>query len=257
VLALLGQTTMLHPVTVDQWFRDVPLATGAPRALAPADPADLTDFANGLALTRLRLAALASMLPASDSLPAMLEAELRVANADGFTGEQRQAYLDSVNGRLNQLADAVDPIPKRKVTLAGRTTELPITIHRRIDKPIKVRVRLESSKLSFPQNDVLVTLDSDIVQERVAVKARANGTFPLTVTILTPDGDLPVAQPTELTVQATTLSGFGVVLTVGALLVLATWWVRHIRKSRRERAVETGARHHPSAGPPPAALPAP
>jgi hypothetical protein len=257
VLALLGQTTMLHPVTVDQWFREVQTAAGAPRTLAPAAPSDLSQFANGLALTRLRLAALASMLPANDPLPASLEAELRVANAVSFTSAQRQAYLDGVNNHLNQLADAVDPIPKRRVTLAGRTTELPITIHRRIDKPIKVRVRLESSKLAFPQNDVLVTLDSDTVQERVAVKARANGTFPLTVTILTPEGGLPVAQPTELTVQATTLSGFGVVLTVGALLVLATWWVRHIRRSRRQRGVEAGAEHHPSAGPPPTALPAP
>ena len=109
-------------------------------------------------------------------------------------------------------------------------------------------MRLESPKLSFPENDVLVTLDDETVQQRVTVKARANGTFPLTVSILTPEGDLAVAPPTELTVQATTLSGFGVVLTVGALLVLATWWVRHIRRSRRTKAVARGAQHHPSAG---------
>jgi len=95
------------------------------------------------------------------------------------------------------------------------------------------------------------------VQQRVAVKARSNGTFPLTVEVLTPSGDTAVAPMTELTVQATTLSGFGVALTVGALLVLATWWVRHIRRGRRQRGVETGARHHPSTGPPPATLPAP
>ena len=48
---------------------------------------------------------------------------------------------------------------------------------------------------------------------------------------MTPEGDVAVAPPTELTVHATTLSGFGVVLTVGALLVLATWWVRHLRRN--------------------------
>jgi hypothetical protein len=102
-----------------------------------------------------------------------------------------------------------------------------------------------------------VTLDTETVQQSIAVKARSNGTFPLTVQVLTPSGDTAVAPMTELTVQATTLSGFGVVLTVGALLVLATWWVRHIRRGRRQRGVQSGTRHHPSAGPPPATLPAP
>ena len=144
--------------------------------------------------------------------------------------------------QLNDLADAVDPIPTRRITLASRSTEVPITLHRRIDRPIKVRVHLESPKLSFPDNDILVTLDTDTVQQRVTVKARANGTFPLTVTIMTPEGDLAVAPSTELTVHATTLSGFGVVLTVGALLVLATWWVRHLRRNRRLKAVAERAR---------------
>ena len=67
--------------------------------------------------------------------------------------------------------------------------------------------------------------------------------------ITTPEGDIAVAPTTELTVHATTLSGFGVVLTVGALLVLATWWVRHIRRTRRNKATAAGLRHHPSAGP--------
>jgi hypothetical protein len=217
----------------------------------------LSGFAGGLALTRLRLAALSSMLAPSDSLPTMLESELRVSSADTLSDGQRQAYLDAVNGRLDQLANAVEPIPKRRVTLTGRTTELPITIHRIVDRPVKVVLHLESSKLSFPQNDVVVTLDSPVVQQRIAVKARANGTFPLTVRVLTPQGGIPVAPMTELTVQATTLSGFGVVLSVGALLVLATWWVHHLRRSRRARGVRSATDHHPSSGPPPATLPAP
>jgi hypothetical protein len=257
VLSLLDQSPMLRPVTLDQWFRDVAAVRTPPRHLTDATPADLSGHAEGLALTRIRLAALASMLPAADALPAGLESELRVSSATTLTGDKRQAYLDKVNGQLDTLADAVDPVPRRRVTLTGRTTELPITLHRRIDRPIQVRLHLESPKLSFPENDLLVTLDADTVQQRVAVKARSNGTFPLTVQVVTPSGGVPVAPSTELTVQATTLSGFGVALTAGGLLVLATWWVRHIRKGRRQRGVEAGARHHPSSGPSPGTLPAP
>lgn len=257
LLGLLGENAVLRPVTLDDWFRDVAAPRSPVHHLAPATPARLDTFSQSLALTRIRLGSLASMLPPTDALPASLESELRVANAGTLTSAGRQAYLDAVNGQLDTLADAVDPVPKRRVTLAGRTTELPITLHRRVDRTIQVRLHLESPKLSFPENDVLVTLDTETVQQRVAVKARSNGTFPLTVQVLTPTGDLPVAPMTELTVQATTLSGFGVALTVGALLVLATWWVRHIRRGRRQRGVEAGARHHPSAGPPPATLPSP
>ncbi len=257
VLGLLGQNPMLRPVSLDQWFRDVAAVKTPPRHLADAAPVDLDDYADGLALTRIRLTSLASMLPPADALPGTLESELRVSSAATLTDAQRQAYLDGVNGRLDTLADAVDPVPRRRVTLTGRTTELPITLHRRIDRPIQVRLHLESPKLSFPENDILVTLDGETVQHRVAVKARSNGTFPLTVQVLSPSGGIPVAPMTELTVQATTLSGFGVALTAGALLVLATWWVRHIRRGRRRRGTELGARHHPSAGPPPGTLPAP
>jgi Family of unknown function (DUF6049) len=252
VVALLGQNPLLHPVTLDQWFREVAGPTDGPRALAPADPADLSSFATGLTLTRLRLSALSSMLPAADPLPAAMAARLRVAVDGSLDATQRQAYLDAANGQLNELADAVDPVATRRITLASRSTEVPITLHRRIDRPIKVRVHLESPKLSFPDNDILVTLDAETVQQRITVKARANGTFPLMVSIMTPEGDVAVAPPTELTVHATTLSGFGVVLTVGALLVLATWWVRHLRRNRRMKAMARGAQHHPSVGQAPA-----
>src|SRR5205823_5115831 len=175
------------------------------------------------------------MLPATDALPFSLDMRLRVATASSLNTEQRQSYLDAVNGELNVLNDAVAPLPARRVTLASRSTEVPITLHRRLDRPIQVRVHLESPKLSFPANDLLVTLDAETVQQRVTVKARANGTFPLTVSVMTPTGGIPVAPASELTVHATTLSGFGVVLTVGALLVLITWWVRYLRQRRRQR----------------------
>jgi hypothetical protein len=248
VTALVGRVPLLHAVTLDRWFREVTVDTGGARPLAPAAPADLGSYATGLVLTRARLTGLASMLAAGNPLPDSLELRLRVASAAVLAPAARQSYLDAVNAELNNLANAVDPIPTRRITLASRSTEVPITLHRRLDAPIQVRLHLESPKLSFPENDILVTLDSETVQERITVRARANGTFPLTVQVTTPQGDIPLAPSAELTVHATTLSGFGVVLTVGALLVLATWWVRHLRRTRRQKATAASALHHPSAG---------
>jgi hypothetical protein len=249
VLSGLSSNPYLHATTLDDWFRTVPRAAapapGTPaRALTPTPAPDLTEYATGLGLTRLSLASLASMLRPDNPLPDDLERFLRVASSSDLDPAQRQAYLDVVNGRLNDLRDPIDDIPKRKITLAGRSSEIPLTLHRRLPYPVTVIVRLSSSKLRFPKGDLVVRLDDETVQQRVPVEARANGTFPLEIEILTPAGDaLPEAQAT-LTVQATALSGFGAVITGGGLLVLVMWWARHLRRRRRAR----GARRHPSNG---------
>ncbi len=58
--------------------------------------------------------------------------------------------------------------------------------------------------------------------------ARASGAFPLRITVTSPDGVLTVARA-RVTVRSTAVSGVGVVLSVGALLVLVVWWASHWR----------------------------
>ena len=64
--------------------------------------------------------------------------------------------------------------------------------------------------------------------------ARASGAFPLRITVTSPDGVLTVGRA-QVTVRSTAVSGVGVVLSVGALLVLVVWWARHWRSVRRNR----------------------
>jgi hypothetical protein len=261
VLSLVQSNALLRPVTLDEFFRTVGRDSSNPtRTLAPAAPADEGAFAQSLALTRISLGAFSSMLPSTDPLPTEAEAVLRVSLASSLTAAQRNTYLDEVNTQLGGLRNSVDAVTTRHITLTGKSSEIPLTLRRRTKEPIRVRVHLASPKLEFPENDFVVTLDADVVQQRVPVSARASGTFPLTVQILTPSGDVAVAPATEMTVQATALSGLGIVLTGGAVLVLVTWWVRQVRRSRRRRH----RADHPSAGvppapgtPPPATLPAP
>jgi len=52
------------------------------------------------------------------------------------------------------------------------------------------------------------------------------------------EGDTRLAPPVPVTLSLTALSGIGNLVTGAALLVLLTWWVRHIRKGRRQRAAE-------------------
>jgi hypothetical protein len=66
------------------------------------------------------------------------------------------------------------------------------------------------------------------------VEARASGSFPLRITVTSPDGVLTVTRA-RVTVRSTFVSGVGVVLSVGALIFLVAWWGLHFRSTRRNR----------------------
>jgi hypothetical protein len=71
--------------------------------------------------------------------------------------------------------------------------------------------------------------------------------------VLTPAGDNGLVPPSELTVRANRLSGLGLALSVGGLVVLATWWAHHLRRSRRNRRMRHASAsvgRHPSSNEP-------
>jgi hypothetical protein len=49
-----------------------------------------------------------------------------------------------------------------------------------------------------------------------------------------------------LTASVNALSGVGNLVTGAGLLVLLTWWVRHIRKNRRQRRAAEASLRHPA-----------
>jgi hypothetical protein len=85
----------------------------------------------------------------------------------------------------------------------------------------------------------------------VDIVARSNGISPMTVEIHTPFGGR-VTEPVVLTAHVNNLTGLGRVVTVGLLLVLATWWYTYIKRRRREardRRVSESVGRHPAAVP--------
>ena len=239
---------LVRPATATQYFTEVPPAVGddgqlVERGLAPSAPEDLTGYAADRTKSQLGLVAFGSMVAPTSSLPAELDQLLQVSPARDLSPQARSAYLTAVDEQLDELRQSVDQVPARTITLAGRTTELPITLTSRADEPLQVKVRLRSSKLAFPEgNERLVTITDGAAPVRVPIEARTSGTFPVTIDVLTPLGDQVVAPSSQLTVRSTGLSGLGLALSVGALLVLAMWWTRHVLSTRPGQAGR-GSRH--------------
>lgn len=242
VLDGLANGPIVTGATVDDVFAAVPLATaargdtlrrtpvavGAPQAGAVLPAARLVS-------ARATLQSFAAMLDADNALDDAIEEMLLVAQSVDLRGRGRAGYIDGAERRIaDQLALLRVPVG-RTITLTARRGEIPVTLLNEADYPVHVDVRVTSDKLGFPDGATRrVELARRNTTERFSVEARASGAFPLRVSLVSPDGRL-VAAESRFTVRSTAVSGVGLVLTAGALVVLLAWWGRHHVRGRRNR----------------------
>lgn len=244
---------LLTPVTIDDYFRTVPRAVdddGHPvvRSLAEPSTATLGTFGPALLRTRQRLSGFSTMTNDGDPLLASAAQRLLIASSSALSSDRRSAYLDAVDAEINQRTSFLRAPARQSVTLTSRDAQVPLTIRSTSPTPLRVRVLVTSPKLDFPDGPAqVVTLDDVNTTVTFKVKARASGTFPLDVQVTSPDGTLPIATE-RLTVRSTAVSGVGVVLSIGAGLFLAGWWIHHLRSERRLKRRKTRPRH-PTAAP--------
>lgn len=252
---------VLNAVTLDGFFAAVPPATGGGgqplvRGLVVNTDAIRNGAAGLLAadqrIIRDQIDALASTLPPDTAvIPRLERALLEVPSAD-LSPSDRRTRLDQINFAIRAQTRLVSLPAARTITLTERKGRLPITIVSQSDETIRVVLRVESDKLRFPpaRTSGTVTFTEDLHKGAnlldLLVEARSSGTFPLHITVLSPQGGL-VIQQTTFTIQSTALSGVGVILSVGAALFLMIWWGRHAWRSRRHPS-RRHARHPGSAG---------
>ena len=120
------------------------------------------------------------------------------------------------------------------MTLTSSSGLIPLTIENRLSVRARVRIVFNSPKLDFPDGPVVEQVLEPATTTRidVAVTTKASGAFPLDVAIRSADNAIPVAS-TRFTVRSTSVSGFGLFISIGAGLFLLLWWIRHFRTSRR------------------------
>ena len=138
-------------------------------------------------------------------------------------------------GYVRKTIDQVEGPAHQTITLIGERAEIPVSFVNHTGQDLRVEVRLQSDKLLFPDGRRrLLTLAPRSTTAAFAVEARTPGTFPLFVTLTSPDGQIVVTQ-SELTIRSTAGSGVGPVLTIGAASFLLGWWALHFRGIRRRR----------------------
>jgi hypothetical protein len=211
---------------------------------------DLTTLAETLSALDRDVTSTESMLPADDPRPSGWHELERVLVADDLTEQERALYVDTIRGESAAVRASVVLPESTTFTLGGRTSTIRLKLSSTADVPLTVLVRMRSAKLTFPEGDPIVELAPlQTTEVPIPVEARSNGTFPVTLEVLTPVGNELLGPRVVFTARVTALAGLGQVITVGALLVLATWWVHHLRVRHRQRRAglaEPATRRHPA-----------
>jgi putative peptidoglycan lipid II flippase len=256
VLDGLAKAPMLAPVTVDRLFSDVtPLQSGQNplvRGIAPGDQQPRSQTigdAAAIRSARKLIPSLASLIPPGTPAITDIERHLLVSESADVSDRTRPAEVATATAMSDHLKSIVRLPGNQSITFTARQGLIPISILSSASFPLRVKVRVTSQKLGFrsaqlPSGSCVVdTGTSEIctlelraqnTTVRVPVVAKTAGVFSLTVSLDSPDGGLNLATNQD-TVRSTAASGVGVFLSIGAVLLLAVWWVRDVVHGRRAR----------------------
>jgi hypothetical protein len=251
--ALVANTPGLRPTTLDDLSVRTDQLLNDGKAVVVGLPATVDgDLSNRMSVTNqlaLENASTSSMLPATDPRIAEWKHLVTYLPTNSIDDTQAARITDQVHADLSSVRSSVQPPAGFSFNLTGGKGAVPVSIRSDSTIPITVRVRMSSSKLIFPKGDQTVVLAPDTFTEvRVPMEARSNGRFPVTLDVFTPLGDVRLGTPIPLTANVRGLSGLGNLVTGAALLVLLSWWFRHLQRNRRKRHSTKASDRHPSSG---------
>jgi hypothetical protein len=210
---------------------------GEPSALTPDRGATFPEwYVGALRSVRTGIETYRSILVRPNPLPDRLETTVLLAESNSFTHQHLagRRFLDSVRHRLTAEFDKVRP-DVTSVTLASRNGVIPVGVTNNAGYPLRVSVRLVSTRLSFlPADTQSIQLNGDSASLLFHVQARTTGRFPVQVQILTPNG--VELTHDELIVRSTAYNLIALIITIGAALFLLAWWGRRfLPRSRTSR----------------------
>ena len=243
---------VLQPTTLDDLFSRTAAATTGQRptvrSWTSTDPVDLGVYTSLLEQAQWNLVGLRSMLPDGAELITPVERTTLASAEATLSTAARVAVIDNAGAQERAITGAITLPSSQRVTLTSRSGRIPLVVTNALPVTAMVRVKVSSPKLEFPEGTVveLALAPSNTTRTDIAVTTRASGAFPLDVEISSSGGGLPVTG-SRIDVRSTAISGFGLLLSVGAGLFLLVWWARHFRHTRRARALIAADEPSPAA----------
>ena len=229
--------------------------------LPTPDPAPIDLTARSRTLDLLSFvtipAARAMLVDDSSGRVARWTATVQTLYSSALTDAEVDTAVQSIRDDTARIMECIQPPKPYSFTLTGSSTNLPLRLANNCPEQLKVLVRVGAAagKMDVPVEDTELTLPANATFPfTIPVTARTNGTFDVTFDVYSPQDLLtPLNQRTPITRRVTlhahvnTLTGLPQAITGVALLLLVTWWVRNLRRSRRARRSLAATAAHPAA----------
>lgn len=254
LLSGLQGNPLVSAVTASGLFESAGVTKGT-RYLADPNPPPSqagTDLANAqplLAQARSDITNLALVYPDQSAQLSQIQNQLLLAESETLTPDQRDALLLAINKVTAQVEHAVTLPPSTSITLTSTEGQIPITILAGGNVHPNVTLELRSQRLIFqpfqppdgtcevptPTLEIChLSVKTQNTTLKVPVQTRSSGVFPLDVFLY---GGSQLLAHDQDTVRSTAVSAAAIVLIVLALLGLAFWWVRDVRRGRRPKGM--------------------
>lgn len=237
---------------------DRPLAgstdAGAPGTAGPSDgpgkaePGTATPLSAAAILgARSQLSALIALMPSQKAHNSALASQLLTAESALVSGPSRAQLLGAIGAAVARARRLITFPPSSSITLTSTKGDVPLTVLSSVPDHPQVELRLSSQRLIFrpyapaggrcsapnPTTEVCqITLSRQNTTLNVPVETRSSGVFPLDVALYSAGGGLLLAHDQD-TVRSSAVSQVAIALMIVAVLSLAVWWGRDLRRGRR------------------------
>jgi len=251
VIEALAASSRFRLVTTDADQADDPTPTGAQIGKlsielgTPATGAlqDLSAVADPLAQSERDLRTYSSFFLGGPGSPQDYRMDLSLALATDLDDGQRSARVRAVIDQVSAELGVISFPPDQSFTVAARSASIPLTVDNAAAGPRQVQLRFRSDKFVIANAGSTITLEPGTNTVDVALEARSLGASPLSVSVLSADGEQVLAG-SRLQVRSTAVPGLGLALAGLGMGLLALWWfvsIRRTRADRREPGSRTGA----------------
>ena len=234
----LAQSPIVQPLTLSTLDASIPTVTsnGAPvvRQLGTQGEGPRVPVANVRSAQR-RLSSFSTVVGNDPRLLGEMGDVLLAGQSSDLRLSEQTRYFSGVQDQIAAQLAKLTLAEDRTITLTSRTGRIPITVISQTGYTVHAKLTVVSDKLTFPNGStLLLALDRRDNPEYFDVSTRASGAFPLTVSLVSPNGDL-VLLSSRFTVRSTATSAVAIALSVGAGAFLLGWWGRSLIMRRRER----------------------
>ena len=149
--------------------------------------------------------------------------------------EQRELWGSTVD-LVRLETSLVDIPPDESIQLTSQKASVPFSFQNRAGIPLRVELKIISERLTVEDFDdgesTTLVLDPGVTTHRFRLRALGSGSFPISIELHSPNGGLMIGKA-QAALRATTPTGVGLGLTIGAAVFLAFWW---LVDSRRRKA---------------------